>query len=98
MGQSEDLVVALLHDCYGVIINWTTWSTPRKGDSTFISGLQPLFLSMQSLFRSRMGDEASFRFWEDDWAGLGCLRDLYTRLHALALDPGASVQSVSDAG
>ena len=98
MGQSEDLVVALLRDCYGATIDWTTWSTPRRGDSAFISGLRPLFSFMQSLFRSRMGDRASFRFWEDDWAGLRRLRDLYPRLHALALDPRASVQSVSDAG
>ena len=98
MGQSEDLVVALLRDCYGATIDWTTWSTPGRGDSAFISGFRPLFSSMQSLFRSRMGDGANFRFWEDNWAGLGRLRDIYPRLHALALDPGASVQSLSDAG
>ena len=39
MGPSEDLVVALLRDCYGATIDWTNWSTPRRGDSAFISGL-----------------------------------------------------------
>ena len=82
----------------GWTIDWTNWSTPRRGDSAFISGLRPLFSSMQSLFRSRMGDGASFRFWEDDSARIERLRDLYPRLHALALDPGVSVKSVSDAG
>ena len=53
---------------------------------------------MQFLFRSRIGDGAIFRFWEDDWAGLGRLRDLYPRHHALALDSRVSVKSVSDAG
>ena len=98
MGQSEDLVVALLRDCYGPTVDWTDWSTPRRGDLAFISGLRPLLSSMQHLFHSRLGDGASFRFWEDDWAGIGRLRDLYPRLHALALDPGVSVKSVSEAG
>ena len=91
-------MVALLRDCYGATIDWTNWSTPRRGDSAFIFGLRPLFSSMQSLFRSRMGNGASLRFWEDDWAGLGRLWDLYPRLHALALDSGVSMKSVSDAG
>ena len=98
VGPSEELVITLLRDCYGATIDWTNWSTPRRGHSAFISGLRPLFSSMKSLFRSRMGDGGSFRFWEDDWAGLGRLRDLYPRLHALALDSGVSVKSVSDAG
>ena len=98
MGQSKDLVVALLRDYYGATVDWTDWSTPRRGDSAFISRLRPLFSSMQHLFRPRLGDVASFRFWEDDWAGIGRLRDLYPRLHALAIDPGVSVKSVSEAG
>ena len=53
---------------------------------------------MQHLFRPRLGDGASFRFWEDDWAGIERLQDLYPRLHALAIDPGVSVKSVSEAG
>ena len=98
MGQSEDLVVALLRDCYGATVDWTDRSTPQRGNSAFISGLQPLFSSMQHLFRPRLGDGASFRFWEDDWARIGRLRDLYPRLLALAIDPGVSVKSVSEAG
>ena len=98
MGQSEDLVVALLQDCYSATEDWTDWSTPHRGNSAFISRLRPLFSSMQHLFRPRLGDGASFRFWEDDWARIGRLRDLYPRLHALAIDPGVSVKSVSDAG
>ena len=39
MGQSKDLVVALLRDCYGATVDWTDWSTPCRGDSAFISGL-----------------------------------------------------------
>ena len=39
MGLSEDLVEALLRDCYGATIDWSNWSTPRRGDSAFISGL-----------------------------------------------------------
>ena len=70
---------------------------PRTGDSAFISRLRPLFSSMQSLFRSRMGDGASFKFWEDDREGLGFLRDLYPRLHALALDSRGSRIASGDA-
>ena len=98
MGQSKDLVVALLRDCYGATVDSTDWSTPRRGDLAFISGLRPLLSSIQHLFRPRLGDGASFRFWEDDWAGIGRLRDLYPRLHALAIDPGVSVKSVFEAG
>ena len=98
MGQSEDLVVALLRDCYDASVDWTDWSSPRRGDSTFISGLRPLFSSMQHLFRPRLGDGTSFRFWEDVWVGIRRLRDLYPRLHALAIDPGVSVKSVSEVG
>ena len=53
---------------------------------------------MQHLFHPRLGDGASFRFWEDDWVGIGRLRDLYPRLHALALDPRVLVKSASEAG
>ena len=98
MGQSEDLVIALLRDCYGATVDWTDWSTSRRGDSAFISGLRPLFSSMHHLFRPRLGDGAGFRFWEDDWAGIGRLRDLYPRLHAIAIDPGVSVKFVFEAG
>ena len=52
---------------------------------------------MQHLFRPRLGDRARFRFWEDDWAGIERLRDLYPRLHALAIDPNVSVKSVFEA-
>ena len=97
MGQSEDLVIALLRDYYSATIGWTDWSNPRRGDSAFISGLRPLFSSTQHLFRPRLGDGARFRFWEDNWAGIGRLWDLYPRLHALTIDPVASVKSVFEA-
>ena len=88
-------MVALLRDCYDASADWTYC---RRGDSTFISRLRPLFSSMQHLFRPRLGDGTRFRFWEDVWARIRRLPDLYPRLHALAIDPGVSVKSVSEAG
>ena len=97
MQQSEDLAVVVLRGSYGVAIDWAMWSTPRRGDSAFMQGLRPVFTSMQLLFRPRVGDGASFSFWEADWSGHGRFRVTHPQLYALALDPGATVQTVWDA-
>ena len=66
MQQAEDLAVVVLRSSYGAAIDWETWSTPRRGDSTFMQGLRPVFTSMQPLFRPRVGNDASLSFWETD--------------------------------
>ena len=71
MQQSGDLAVVVLRGCYGASIDWDLWSTPRRGDSVFMQGLRPVFTCMQSLFQPRVGDGASFSFWEVDWSGHG---------------------------
>ena len=98
MQQSGDLAVAVLRGSYGASIDWGLWSTPRQGDSAFMQRLRLVFSCMQSLFQPCVGDDARFRFWEVDRSGHGRFRVIYSRLHALALDPGASVLTVWDAG
>ena len=61
-----------------------------------MQGLRPVFTCMQSLFQPRVG--ASFGCWEVDWSGHGRFQVCYRRLHALALEPEATVQTVWDAG
>ena len=61
-------------------------------------GLRPVFNCMQSLFQPRVGDGASFSFWEVDWSGHRRFRACYPRLHGLALEPGATVWMVWKAG
>ena len=96
---TEDLAVMVLRGSYGATIDWAVWSTPRRGDSAFMQGLRPVFSNMQSLlFRPCVGDGASFSFWEADWSVHGSFRVTHPRLYALARDPGATVQTVWDAG
>ena len=96
--QSGDLAVAVLRGSYGASIDWVLWSTPCRGDSAFMQGLRPILTCMQSLFQPRVGDGSSFRFWEVDWSGDRRFRVFYPRLHALALDPVATVRTVQDVG
>ena len=44
------------------------WSAPRRGDLAFMQGLRLVFTGKQLLFRPRVGDGASFCFWEVDWS------------------------------
>ena len=60
-------MVVVLRGSYGAAIDWETWSIPRRGDSAFMQGLRPVFTSMQLLLRPRVGDGASFSFWEAGW-------------------------------
>ena len=52
---------------------------------------------MQPLFRPRVGDGANLSFWETDWSGHGCFQITHPRLYALALEPAATVRTVSEA-
>ena len=59
-----------------------------------VAGIRWIFPLLQSFFRPQLGDGASFRFWEDDWSGLGRLRVDFSRLYALAPDPPATVRTM----
>ena len=98
MQQSEDLAVVVIRDSYSTAIDWATWSTPCRGDSTFMQGLRLVFTSVQPLLRPRVGDGANFSFWEADWSGHGRFQATHPRLYALALDSRASMRTVWDAG
>ena len=63
-----------------------------------MQGLRPVFTCMQSLFQPRVGNGASFSFWEVDWSGHGRFQVCYRRLHTLALEPGATVWTVWNGG
>ena len=97
MQQSEDLAMVVLRGSYGSVIDWAVWSTPRRGVSAFMQGLRPVFTSIQPLFRPRVGDGAILSFWETDWSGHSCFRITHPRLYALALDPAATMRTVSEA-
>ena len=94
MHQSGDLAMIVLWGSYSASIDWALWSTPRGGDSAFMQGLRPVFICKHSLFQPRVGNDASFSFWEVDRFGHGLFRVCNPRLHALALDPGAMVRTV----
>ena len=86
-----DLVTTVLRDEYGSKLDWQLWQTPRRGDSAFISSLRAVFHAVQPFFHPRLGSGESFRFWVDDWSGLGCLCQSFPRLFALSLDQEGSV-------
>ncbi|XP_078443744.1 uncharacterized protein LOC144713124 [Wolffia australiana] len=87
MQPPSDQVTAVLHDSYGRGMDWEQWATPLRGDSAFIRGLRGVFAKAQPLFRPKLGDGTSLRFWLDDWTGLGPLRDLFPRLSGLSPAP-----------
>ena len=97
MQQSGDLAVVVLQGRYGASIDWSFWSTPRRGDSAFMQGLRLVFTCMQSLFRPHVGDGASFIFWKVEWSSHKRFRAIYPRLHGLALDLEATMRTVWDA-
>ena len=88
---TEDLVITVLRDEYGSKLDWQLWQTPRRGDSAFISSLRAVFHAVRPFFHPRLGSGESFRFWVDDWSGLGCLSQSFPRLFALSLDQEGSV-------
>ena len=71
MKPSNDKVSILLREAYGQSLDWSLWATPRQGDSPVVAGIRWIFPLLQSFFRPQLGDGASFRFWENDWSGLG---------------------------
>ena len=92
MKPSSDMVSMLLREVYGHSLNWNKWATPRWGDSLVVAGLLGILPLVWPFFRPQLGHGAHFRFWEDDWSGLGRLGDSFPRLYALAMDSAATVQ------
>ena len=93
MQPSGDILSLLFRQVYGHSMDWETWATPRRGDSPFMAGLQEYFTQMQHSFHPQLGDGTGFKFWQEDWSGLGWLRDLFPRLYALTPVPGVTVRT-----
>ena len=51
-----------------------------------------MFSQAQRMFQAKLGDGAHFRFWSDDWSGLGPLRDIFPRLFGLSIILETTVQ------
>ena len=100
---SGDILSLLLRQVYGHSMDKETWPTPRRGDSPyalsfcvgrcFMAGLREYFTHMQPSFCPQLGDGTRFKFWQEDWSGLGQLRNLFPRLYALAPVLGVTVQT-----
>ena len=61
-------------------------------------GAEANFYQHEFTFPTMCGDGASFSFWEADESSHGRFRDSHPQLYALALDLGATVRTVWDAG
>ena len=46
---------------------------------------------VQMFFRPQLGNEETFRFWQDDWLGHGRLCGAFPRLYRLSTEAGGSV-------
>ena len=92
MQAPSDMVTRTLMDSYGTVLDWGQRSEQRRGESAFYKGLRPIFAQSQMLFQAKLRDGAIFRFWADDWSGLGPLRDVFPRLYRLSATPEAMVQ------
>ena len=58
-----------------------------------MAGLREYFTHMQPSFCPQLGDGTGFKIWQEDWSGLGRLRDLFPRLYALTPVPGVTVRT-----
>ena len=87
-----DMATQVLMDSYGRVLDWGQRSEHRRGESAFYKGLRPVFSQAQGMFQAKLGDGAYFRFWSDDWSGLGLLQDAFPRLSGLFAAPEATVQ------
>ena len=85
----------LFREAYGHSLDWSVWANPRRGESPFVAGLRGVFPRIRPFCRPQLGDGALFRFWEDDWSGLGRLGAAFPRLYALAPDIATTVRSMS---
>ena len=92
MQAPSDMVTRTLMDSYGTALDWGQRSEQRRGESAFYKHLRPVFAQSQMLFQAKLGDGANFRFWADDWSGLGPMRDVFPRLYGLSAIPEATVQ------
>ena len=50
------------------------------------------FPQVQRFLHPQLGNGETFRFWQDNWFGHGCLSGVFPRLYVLFMDPWASVQ------
>ena len=62
------------------------------GGLPFHCGAAGVFHTNAAFSPPQLGDGTGHRFWQEDWSGLGRLQDLFPRLYALALVPGATVR------
>ena len=54
---------------------------------------EALGLHQQPFFCPQLGDGTGFKFWQEDWSGLGRLQDLFPRLYALMPVPEVTVRT-----
>ena len=78
MQAPSDMATQVLMGSYGRVLDWSHRSEHRRGQSAFYKGLRPVFSQAQRMFQAKLGDGAHFRFWSDDWSGLGPLRDVFS--------------------
>ena len=94
MELPRNMVSTLLHKAYKHSLDGSVWANPRRGDSPFLAGLRGVFSLIRPFCRLQLGDGALFRFWEDDWSGLGRLGAAFPRVYALAPDTTATIRSM----
>ena len=93
MQAAGDILSQVIREAYGQSLDWDSWATPNRGDSPFIAGLRDIFPQLQRHFRPQVGDEMRYRFWQDNWSGVGRLCDIFPRVYALGPDPGTIVRA-----
>ena len=87
MQASSNMTTRVLMDSYGIVLDWGQRSEQRRGELGFYKGLRPIFSQAQRMFQAKLEDGETFRFWNDDWSGLGPLLDTFPRLYSLSAAP-----------
>ena len=91
MQALSDMATQVLMENYERVFDWGQRSEHRQCQSAFYKGLGQVFSQAQRMFQAKLGDGAHFRFWSDDWSGLGPLRDAFPRLYGLSVALEATV-------
>ena len=73
MGPGEDLVKNILHDCYGSGWQHEGIAGAARGVSLFWHNIKKVLSQVREHFTPNLVEGSSFKFWTDDWSGLGSL-------------------------
>ena len=90
MHPSEDMISHLFREAYGSTLDWGRMGHTSAWRFSHYCGSWGDLPAGPTILPAPVGDEADFKFWEDDWSGQGLLAGAFPCLYSLAPVPNVT--------